>query len=162
MSKKGIKQTKEHIEKRMLSRTITMKDRDINGENNNHWKGGAVLKVKRYKQKYPEVEKFNGIKARSKILNIPHTFNLLEFRQWFNNAEKKCVYCDLDVSTKTKKRMDNLSIDRKYNEVGYTIDNICIACCRCNTVKGNTFTYDEMREVAQKYIKTKRETITSV
>lgn len=53
--------------------------------------------------------------------------------------------------------MNNLSIDRKYNELGYTIDNLCLACNRCNTVKGNTFTYDEMVEIGHNYIKPKRE-----
>ena len=130
---------------------------DMSGSNNPAWKGGGD-RNKRYKLNHPEVEKFNGTKARAKLLGIPNTLTLVAFREWYATTPKVCEYCDRDISLKTNKRMESASIDRKYNELGYTIDNICFACNRCNTVKGNVFNYDQMREIAQKYLK---ETVTS-
>jgi hypothetical protein len=130
---------------------------DTSGANNPAWKGGGD-KNKRYKKNHPEVEKYNGTKRRAKLLKIIHTISLLEFREWYKITPKICAYCDRNISERTE-RMRNLSIDRKYNELGYTLENICFACNRCNTVKGNVFTFDQMREIAQKYLK---EVITSI
>lgn len=133
------------------------------GSDSPSWKGGQKEKIKRFRNNNPEVEKYNGTKARAKILKIPHTISLLDFRKWYKETNKMCVYCGLDISVKTGKRMSNLSIDRKYNEIGYVLSNCCFACNRCNTVKGNTFTYDEMVEIGNKYLNIKnKETITSL
>lgn len=35
--------------------------------------------------------------------------------------------------------------------MGYVIGNIVLACTRCNSVKNGYLTYEQMKEVAQKY-----------
>jgi hypothetical protein len=155
MSLKGRPQTPEHIAKRNAARNITLSKLDWSGPNSPSWRGGGN-RHKRYKTRNPCVEKFNGTKARAKLARTPHGISLSEFREWFENQEKKCVYCEVDLSVWTVRRMDNLSIDRKHNEIGYVSGNICFACGRCNTVKGNTFTFDEMLEIGKKYIQKKR------
>lgn len=134
--------------------------KDMSGSKNPSWKGGTVIKIARYHQGHPEVQKYNSLKSRSKINKIPCDITLSDFRTWYYTSEHICSYCERDISKRTN-RMDNLSIDRKLNHLGYTLSNLCLACNRCNTVKGNTFTFEQMREIAQKYLVDKTKTITS-
>lgn len=83
-----------------------------------------------------------------------------DFATWWKAQKQVCVYCDIPVErmtvvNKSKKLAKRLSIDRIVNEKGYTIDNIVLACMRCNFIKSNLFTFDEMREIGQKFIKPK-------
>ena len=85
-------------------------------------------------------------------------FNLTEeiFNNWYNNQEQKCYYCNRSIQKikkdiKEDKRYKNrLSIDRKNNNRGYEINNIVLACSRCNIVKGNYFTEQQMLELGKK------------
>ena len=45
-------------------------------------------------------------------------------------------------------------IDRKDNDysVGYTFDNICLACHVCNSTKGDSFSYEEFLDYARENI----------
>ena len=52
---------------------------------------------------------------------------------------------------KNGNNLNHLTIDRMDNSSGYSMDNIVIACRRCNTVKGGWFTYSEMIEIADRY-----------
>jgi hypothetical protein len=133
---------------------------DTSGPNNPAWKGG-IPSWRTYKKNHPEMERLNGIQKRAKLLNIPVTFTTSTFREWYFSTPKVCVYCGREVSINSGHRMDSLSFDRKYNELGYVEGNLCIACNRCNTVKGNFFTFEQMKEIAEKYFKGK-ETVTSV
>lgn len=137
---------------------------DTNGKNNGSWRGGKEhTKQTRqiYVLKHPWLEPYYGTKSRARINKIPHEISVKEFEEWYKLVGKICVYCHQDISVKTKNRMKNASIDRKINELGYTLNNICMACNRCNTVKGNVFTYSQMLEIGAKYL-TIMETVTSV
>lgn len=50
-----------------------------------------------------------------------------------------CTYCN---------SIDRIEIDRKNNDLGYTKDNVAPACHRCNTIKSNVATYEEMMFIA--------------
>ena len=39
------------------------------------------------------------------------------------------------------------SIDRKKNGIGYSLDNIVLACSRCNSIKSDYFTEEEMLKI---------------
>ena len=39
--------------------------------------------------------------------------------------------------------------DRMDNSLGYSISNIALSCQRCNNIKGNFFTYDEMVKIGR-------------
>lgn len=78
-----------------------------------------------------------------------------EFIAWFESQRLNCFYCGRLLSRNGGYSNDNITIDRRDNSIGYQIDNIVMSCRRCNTIKGNTFTADEMREIANKYIKPK-------
>ena len=93
--------------------------------------------------------------------NIPFDMSADDFEDWYKEQDKKCTYCDIpqDKISDNQWLMPNrnihrLTIDRIIND-GYRIDNICLACARCNLIKSNVLSFDETREIGQKYVKPK-------
>lgn len=104
-----------------------------------------------------EVLKQGAIK-RKKLLNIKRE----DFILWWNKQQQICFYCGVSIN-KLKELKDStsswcnrLTIDRIDNKKPYQIDNIVLACRRCNMIKGDFFTYEEMKEIGEKYVKPKR------
>jgi len=91
----------------------------------------------------------------------PFKITRKEFIVWYNSQPKICAYCDLPEDKISKfydaynKWSSRLSVDAKDNNVGYILENIVLCCRRCNSLKSDLLSYDEMREFAQKYIKPK-------
>lgn len=83
------------------------------------------------------------------------------FIAWYEAQPKQCTYCDIPedkipfVDISFNDRVTHLVVDRKNNDLGYNAENIVLACHLCNFIKMNRFSYHEMREIAQKYIKPK-------
>ena len=106
------------------------------------------------------------IRGRNRHFN-DHGFGLdrKEFEAWYESQPKMCVYCDLPenlipfLNERYNSVSRRLTIDCKDNDVGYRIDNIVLACHKCNFIKSNLFTHDEMVEIADKYLKPKLDTI---
>lgn len=73
-----------------------------------------------------------------------------------NEKSLFCCYCgipeELLVSHQDKKKR-MLTIDRKDSNRGYCLDNICLACFRCNNSKSDFFTHKEWEIVANQFIK---------
>ena len=84
-----------------------------------------------------------------------------EFIQWYTKQERACHYCDLPekylelIANKYGSRWKRLTIDCKNNDLGYRLDNIVLACDKCNITKNNMLTYEEMLYVGQNFIKPK-------
>ncbi|MFA4887858.1 MAG: hypothetical protein WC595_06630 [Candidatus Nanoarchaeia archaeon] len=102
-------------------------------------------------------------KANAKENGIVFTLDKERFIQWYENQSLNCYYCGL-VPEDFKRTMDgyllrkvNLGLDRVDNVRGYEEGNIVLCCNRCNTVKGSFFTHDEMKFIAEKFIKPKWE-----
>lgn len=103
---------------------------------------------------------YTNIKGRS---NYYHRkpFNLTKeyFIEWYNSQPRVCAYCDipeeyvtlLEYSYGTK--TDKLTVDCKDNYLGYVEGNLSLSCMKCNSIKNDVFSFDDMREIAQKYIK---------
>jgi len=81
------------------------------------------------------------------------------FIDWYENEPKVCAYCGLietelpnikDSSNDLSKR---LSIDCVENSVGYVIGNIVLACRRCNMIKSDILSYDDMCFIGRRFIK---------
>jgi len=94
-------------------------------------------------------------------------FSFAEFEEWFGITSHCCHYCGkteeefcafkkqiLESSnsrfkkafkTKRMQQISRLTIDRKDNTQNYTIQNIVKCCWICNFVKGDFFSYDEMK-----------------
>lgn len=62
-----------------------------------------------------------------------------------------CFYCCREVTAGAEKSEDRLTIDRIDNKGNYNINNIVVCCHRCNRVKSNIFTVDQMLEIAERY-----------
>lgn len=102
-------------------------------------------------------KKFNAIAD-----NIEFKITRNDFVDWYNSKELKCTYCGIKIEDIEKNRhlMPNinivrLTIDRIDNSKGYEKDNICLSCARCNLIKSNFFTEEEMKEIGEKYVKIK-------
>ena len=80
-----------------------------------------------------------------------------DFIKWYTSQEQKCFYCgrtlekiqDDDTQLKGNKR--RLSIDRIDNDKGYELVNMVLACKRCNMIKNNFFTKDEMFKIVKMF-----------
>jgi 5-methylcytosine-specific restriction endonuclease McrA len=122
-----------------------------------------IQKARNYNIKNKEKIKIHnltpkGVYSRLKVTSKSRNFfmNILEedFINWYNQ-EQKCYYCgrileELKQDQREKnKYKDKMSIDRKDNDKGYTIDNIVLACARCNTIKGDYFTEQEMLKIGK-------------
>jgi hypothetical protein len=77
-----------------------------------------------------------------------------EMRQFWESPHI-CEYCEIPEEIWLKRHKRKLEIDRKDSSSGYVISNITWACHRCNTIKNNFLSYQEMKEIGQKYIKPK-------
>ena len=84
-----------------------------------------------------------------------------DFLDWYENEPKICAYCDLlesDIDIMKDNfsgRADRLTVDCMDNSVGYVKGNLVLACGVCNLLKNNFFSYEEFRDIAQRYIKPK-------
>ena len=84
------------------------------------------------------ISRWQGCKTRAAVRNIPFDVTI-EFIQAL--IESPCGYCLCS---------EKLSeIDRKEPVAGYTMTNTVPACRRCNMVKNNILTYEEMMLVAK-------------
>lgn len=114
---------------------------------------------------------YSNIKGRSNFYKRlgskfykPLNMTRNEFVEWYENEAKQCAYCDIPekhlwiIQQDFDRRVTRLEIDCKDNSIGYERDNIVLACHLCNFIKLHILTFDEMREVGQKYIKPKWET----
>lgn len=85
-----------------------------------------------------------------------------EFVEWYVAQPKRCVYCGipqelLEVSKVCRlgNRGIRLSIERIDNNKDYVLGNLALACLRCNFIKSNTFSFEEMKKLALVYIQPK-------
>ena len=76
-----------------------------------------------------------------------------EFVPWYEKQPESCVYCGINVKDlKTtydvyNKNLTRLTIDCIDNEKDYTLDNMVLACGRCNIIKSDFFNHAEMLEI---------------
>lgn len=107
---------------------------------------------------------FSNVKGRNKhYQHKPFVIDKDYFIEWYSSQEKKCVYCDLTeedlpkINDSYNNKSKRLSIDAIDNNLGYIEGNLAICCHRCNSLKSDILTFNEMRAFAQKYIKPKWE-----
>ncbi len=91
----------------------------------------------------------------------PVTFTSEEYLEWHKSQSSNCHYCKQPLvlssldnpygGTKNNKRDEQLTIDRKDNNLPYTLDNIALCCRRCNMIKGKWFSEKQMLEIAARY-----------
>lgn len=65
-------------------------------------------------------------------------------------CEKTCHYCGSYIAwakCHTSKNGSAYNLDRKDNDLGYTVENCVVCCKRCNSAKSDHFTYEEWVEI---------------
>jgi len=124
---------------------------------------------RRHYRRHPEVEIYSRLKYKQRY-NGGELMSRQEFYDWYRKQPQVCHYCDIPRDyvwiNNTQRglmhlRLDSFSIDRKDNGRGYTLDNVVLACFLCNALKSHYFSEDEMRDIAQRYIKPKWEVVAS-
>jgi len=129
--------------------------------------GGAGVFQREYNKKIKGTKisfarVYSKKKYNAKQSGIPFSISKEDFIKWYLETKQECVYCGLKQSEiiKYKKLLPNtnafyLSLDRIDNSQGYLLNNICLACTRCNLIKNNFFSSEEMKQIGKKYVKPK-------
>ena len=120
--------------------------------------------IKRVKAYYKMTQRSPNLiysikKANAKEENINFTITKEEFLTWYAEQTLICHYCGIaqDDFSKTKDgfltNKANLSLDRKDNLEGYELSNLVLSCNRCNMIKGNFFSYEEMKVIGFRHVR---------
>jgi hypothetical protein len=96
---------------------------------------------------------YHSIKASAKERNYPILITSKQFAQWWTNQEHKCYYCkrtqgEVEKDTRRIHRR-RLTVDRKDNSLGYTLENIVLACYLCNETKSDFFSEEDMLVIGE-------------
>ncbi len=86
-------------------------------------------------QRWSPSPKFSYMRSKSKRRHVNVTITLEEY---IRISSLPCHYCGLSLPR------TGYGIDRKHNSLGYTFGNVVPCCWKCNKIKGNVLTYDEM------------------
>jgi len=108
--------------------------------------------TKEYGLKYEKTPKrrFASTKWQSSKRGLEFSISLEEF---IFEIEKPCVYCNNLLGEKSTYAS---GLDRKDNNKGYTVDNICSCCWVCNSIKGEHLSFEEMKEVVDLILKMRK------
>lgn len=91
----------------------------------------------------------------------PVTLTKDEFISWWNLQEPRCFYCKIHkdelslVDDTQNTKATRLTVDCIENRLGYSLDNMVLACGRCNFIKSDFFTHIEMIEIGKTYVSDK-------
>lgn len=112
------------------------------------WKGeggGEKNRASRIYQRSRSRARKNGIESR---------LTLSEFKDWFEREtnEGVCFYCQHPLDLANPNSLQGITLDRMDNTKGYEVGNMVLACRRCNVIKGSWFSFEEMIEIAEKYL----------
>ena len=106
-----------------------------------------------------------SLRKRGKEKKIKCDINIIEFKRWIDRQTHKCTYCGYGIEESKKilshffskgdvLKSKRLQIDRINNDrsIGYTLENICLACAICNYHRGDFYSHEEFKNIAQKHI----------
>ena len=151
---------KDHPEQRKaISNNYYLRNREVILEKTKKYNGQRRIYNKWYKK--TASGKYYNLMRHNRKRGFENTMTLDEFTQWFQDTPQECAYCQIppenlkDVDYISSQYKGSLTIDRKDNDKGYQINNIVLACSACNMIKSNILSYDDMKEIALKYIKPK-------
>jgi len=115
-------------------------------------KNSNAIKIQKQKYYSSSLGIYTMLKGQAIQRHINFYLTKEEFIYWYENQEKSCHYCKRTVEKIKNDTLgfnNRLTIDRKNNNIGYQINNIVLACYRCNSIKGDYFTEQEMQNIGQ-------------
>lgn len=106
--------------------------------------GGSVLKVIRTKR--PFESRYGLLLRGAAPRNIEVTITYEQYLEFTKVAE--CFYCSAPIEWTGVNRLgvkgsSSYFLDRIDNTIGYTVDNVVVACARCNWARADNFTFEE-------------------
>ena len=109
-----------------------------------HQKSCGCLGAKRR----PYESLFNALKYTAKRRAVRCLLAYEDFLTFTRTS--KCGYCGDSVLWKpfSDNKTSRHNLDRKNNDLGYTIDNCVVCCYSCNMTKGDRFTHAEFMRIA--------------
>jgi hypothetical protein len=115
--------------------------------------------TKKYCERYhlnnPERWIYWSLLNRAKRKTFKIKFTLKEFQAWYSKQKQNCTYCGISQQdwVKTKDSLNSwmkrLQLDRKVPGIDYTLDNIVLACPRCNLTKSDFFDFNNMKKIGK-------------
>lgn len=111
---------------------------------------------KRWNKKNPSRAVYHSISVSARKRNLSYA-PVDDFVTWYDNQVKVCHYCGCSLDTQILDRANRFEIDRKDSTKGYTIDNIVLACSRCNIAKFDYWSYKEFKKYLGPAIKLARD-----
>ena len=98
--------------------------------------------------------KLSRLRSSAKAKNVLFDIDPQAFVGWYRLQKLDCHYCGshLTLTKGHQVQLTDLSIDKKEPKVGYILTNIVFCCRRCNFIKGNWFTEEQMLEIAARYL----------
>lgn len=126
------------------------------------WKSrdNGLLNTKSTKKFYPSPVsiQYSHLRTRASKKGVPFC-EKDDFLRWFFTTQKICDYCGIPEETlvniygdKGSKYCLRLEIDKKIPSKGYVVGNMVFSCRFCNVVKSDVLDYQEMKEIAEKYM----------
>ena len=149
-----------------VNRKWRLKNKDKLAASQKKFRAAHPERYKAFRAKYRQRPSYiaNVIRRSAKARGLECSFNSKEFVEWYDKQEKTCYYCgvtakDMPDSFRCYKHQKNkrLTIDRMDNNKGYSLENIVLACVRCNAIKSDFFSGDEMRKIGQQFVRPKWE-----
>ena len=95
---------------------------------------------------------YSSLKTGATSRNLEYSITKEYFVNWYNNQDKTCHYCNRtleEIKLDPIGHAGRLSIDRIDSTKGYIENNLVLACYRCNTIKSNYFTEQEMLKIGE-------------
>jgi len=146
---------KEQERRRKQAKKWRRQNREHFNKIRNEWQKRNPEKMKRYSKKY----RLN-IKSRfPKLKYAGAKFKKEDFLGWYDKQKKECFYCGIpenELSNNKKFLLTatdgKLTFDKKNPEGEYTLDNMVLSCMRCNLIKSNFFSVDEMKQLSKQFI----------
>ena len=107
---------------------------------------------------------YSGITGRSNFYKRKEVFISKEdFIKWHDSQPRICEYCGIQENQTYILReyfgsvKSRLTVDCKDNELGYIKGNLTLACDKCNQVKNNILSYNDMKYIGENFIRPKWE-----
>lgn len=105
---------------------------------------------------------YGSIKGRLNFYHKkPFTISQDDFLEWYATQPQHCVYCGLKaedlplIEDRIINASRRLTIDCIDNEEGYVLGNLALSCMRCNYLKNDFLSSEEMLEIGPKYVRPK-------
>lgn len=133
-------------------------------------KGGHAFYCKEccaeYGKRYRKTSKGVFCSSKGTCVNRdrkPFNISKSDYIEWYDSQPRVCEYCGLPeeeikhIKDKFLKPTKRLTIDCMDNDKGYVKGNLILACRRCNSLKLDFFSYDEMKYIGEHFVRPKWE-----